>query len=630
MAIERGEMIVAAAKEILPRVGSRRNNLPLDLRLACTIEPQRHPAPFSGHDDMIPTPGREDGLSGENLVALIAVEDNQPPGDSRRGRAADAKMIPRCPCGIGGAAREKIGGNGAGLVAEIAAKPAGDTPVVIESVAVPRQPAAAEGGEGPRIEADGPLDREPLRRLGQRPGLHRPDRRHLRGMVSGKRGRVCQPKAFFVCLAPSRLGSGSLLAKTRLLPQRGHPDRIESAVKERHLVELSLQAFSEDDRRRRGRGSPLQHRLRVAVEIDFDSIAAADDCHLMPVVGAEAHLCPLLAKRKAERVVGILPGDEWFGGEASAQRPLAGTCATSLAQPHPGDERGIAGRGFAGKDELTAGQMNRSVDGVGLRKRRWHEGLAVAAAAPCANAGEIPGKARCKPRWHATRDGIVRCGTILVVEPPEANRLGSQQPLGRRSVALARHTPRLPRHLLKRGHEGLDDLRFGSHFEAGSPGRPGGVAAEDVLLWRRDVAFGTVGQFDVEVHARRRAAAQFESGERIDLVGERGDRDITDTDRLEGEARLLPLVEDQRLAGVDLGDVLGKVIDDPRGNRLGPCQPRRIRHPVGKRQDFFSHRQRHVVAILDRFQHGDCVAGHRGGVLLDRCGTLRGAVVHPH
>ena len=56
------------------------------------------------------------------------------------------------------------------------------------------------------------------------------------------------------------------------------------------------------------------------------------------------------------------------------------------------------------------------------------------------------------------------------------------------------------------------------HLEAGRPRRPGGVAAEDMLLRRRDVAIASVGEFDVEVERGGGTAPQLEAGERVDLV----------------------------------------------------------------------------------------------------------------
>ena len=64
------------------------------------------------------------------------------------------------------------------------------------------------------------------------------------------------------------------------------------------------------------------------------------------------------------RVSPVLPRDERLCGETGAERPLPVACATPLAEPHPGDERRIAGRDLAGKDEPTAGEVDRPVDRV--------------------------------------------------------------------------------------------------------------------------------------------------------------------------------------------------------------------------------------------------------------------------
>ena len=158
-------------------------------------------------------------------------------------------------------------------------------------------------------------------------------------------------------------------------------------------------------------------------------------------------------------------------------------------------------------------------------------------------------------------------------------------------MTIGRHAPRLARHLLERRDERVDDFRFGRDLEAGSPRRPGGVAAENMLLRGRNVAFGAVGKLHIEVHRGGGAVAELEAGEGVDLVGERRDRQLTDADRLELDRCPLPLVEDDRLAGVHLGDVLGEIVDDPGGDPVGPGEPSLVWQSIAKIEDLLRHCQ---------------------------------------
>ena len=287
----------------------------------------------------------------------------------------------------------------------------------------------------------------------------------------------------------------------------------------------------------------------------------------------------------------VLAGDEWLCREAGAECSLSVACAAPLAEPHPGHERRIAGRGLAGKDEPTTGEMDRPVDRFGLRKCRRNKGLTVAAAGSRADAGEIPGKAGGERRRAAAGDAAARLRAILVVESPQADGLGREHRLGGRPVTIGRPAPRLARHLLERRDERVDDFRFGRDLEAGSPRWPGGVATENMLLRGRNVALGAVGKLHIEVHRGGGAVAELEAGEGIDLVGERRDRQLTDADRLELDRCPLPLVEDQCLTRVHLGEVLGEIIGDPGGDPVGPGKPSLVRQSIAKIENLLRHCQ---------------------------------------
>ena len=449
------------------------------------------------------------------------------------------------------------------------------------------------------MEADRTGGDEIGRLLGERPAPLRPQGREAGRMVGGKLRHAGEPRLALLRSPLPLGGSGPLRPDARCLPEPRDGRDIESPFEKRYLVELSLQTLPENDRRCPCDRFSLEEWVRATIDMDLNRITTADDRHLVPVIGAETDVGAIGPKGKPEGVGAILPGDEGLRGETGAERPLPVACAAPFAEPHPGNERCIAGRGLAGKHEPSAGQMDRPVDRVGERKRRRHERLTGAAAGSRADAGEIPGEARGEHRRAASGDRISRPGAILVLQPPEADRLVFEHRLGGRPVPIGGRASGLPRHLLERRDERVDDFRFGRDLEAGSPRGPGGVATENMLLGGRDVALSAVGKLDIEVHPGRGAAAELEAGEGVDLVGERRNRHLTDADRLEFERCPLPLVEDDRLAGVNLGDVLGEIIGDPGGDSTGPGKPGLVRQSIAEIENLLRHRKPDIVTVLE-------------------------------
>ena len=475
--------------------------------------------------------------------------------------------------------------------------------------------------------ADGDELRGPF---AKRPMTNGPQGREARGVVGRKNGNPGEARLALLRRPPALGDGGPLCPDARCLPERRDRRAIEGPMKQRHLVELPLKPFPENQLRLAPGRLAGEHRLRIAIEMHMDRIAAADNSHLVPIVGTQTHVGPLRAQGEAKGVVGILPGDEWLRGEAGAERPLPVACATALTEPHPGNEGCILRRRLSREHEFAAGQMHGPVDRIGARERRRHEGLASAAACPGTDAGEIPGEAGAERRRSPVSEGIPRFGAIFIVEPPEADGLGGEHGLRGGAVVIGGRASRLPRHLLERRHERIDDLRFSRDLEAGSPRGPGGVAAEDVLLGGRDVALGAVGKLHIEMHARGGTVAELESGEGINLVGERRNRDVADADRLELDRRPLPLMEDQRLAGVDLRDVLGEIFGDSGGDAAGPREPGLVGQSIAEVKNLLRDGKGDIVAVVKRLDHPHRLAGHGGGIVLDGCRTLLNAVIHPH
>ena len=104
-------------------------------------------------------------------------------------------------------------------------------------------------------------------------------------MVGGKLRNAGQTRLALLHSPLTLGGGGPLYPHARCLPKGGYRRDIKGPIKQRHLVKLSLQPIAENDRRCSFDRLSGEHRLRVAVNMDIDGVAAPNDCHLMPVVG---------------------------------------------------------------------------------------------------------------------------------------------------------------------------------------------------------------------------------------------------------------------------------------------------------------------------------------------------------
>ena len=93
--------------------------------------------------------------------------------------------------------------------------------------------------------------------------------------------------------------------------------------------------------------------------------------------------------------------------------------------------------------------------------------------------------------------------------------------------------PGLSCDLLESAKEAVDDSCFGADFETGGPCGPGRVSAEGELLLGWDVAFRAIGELDVEMTFEGRESLQLQPGDCVDLIGEGGDAQAADADRLQ-------------------------------------------------------------------------------------------------
>ena len=112
-----------------------------------------------------------------------------------------------------------------------------------------------------------------------------------------------------------------------------------------------------------------------------------------------------------------------------------------------------------------------------------------------------------------------------------------------------------------------------------------------MLFRRRNVPFRSVCQFNVHRNGQRTADLQFDSGNAEDLVRNRGDSKVSDSNRLQLEFRSWVLVQSQLLKGIHFRPTPRQPIADLRRQFLGPLQTRLIRYSPVQLQCRFFHRQ---------------------------------------
>ena len=128
--------------------------------------------------------------------------------------------------------------------------------------------------------------------------------------------------------------------------------------------------------------------------------------------------------------------------------------------------------------------------------------------------------------------GVEGGWTDRFVQPPVSHRFSGKHGFGIGTERFKHRAAWFSGNLLQHAQESLNDSRFGLDFETGGAGRPGSVPAEFMLLRRGDVAFGSVGQFDIEGSFEGALGLELEAGYGEDLVGEGGDAEVADADGL--------------------------------------------------------------------------------------------------
>ena len=84
----------------------------------------------------------------------------------------------------------------------------------------------------------------------------------------------------------------------------------------------------------------------------------------------------------------------------------------------------------------------------------------------------------------------------------------------------------------------LGDARLGTGLQSGCAGSPSVVTAQYMLLGRRDVAFGTVGEIEGDGGGKRANGFLFQAGQCVDFVGDTREADVADANGLQTECGL--------------------------------------------------------------------------------------------
>lgn len=178
--------------------------------------------------------------------------------------------------------------------------------------------------------------------------------------------------------------------------------------------------------------------------------------------------------------------------------------------------------------------MRRAVDlGAGESRRRFRHGRDRIRRG--LRARQIQRDARFIAGTIAVWRGVARDRRVDFVEPPVGARPGRQHRLRVGSMRLGDWPAFGTGDTFEQAKHGLDDPRLGLRLEPRGARGPRRVATKNVLLGRRDIAVGAVGEFDVERRAQRTLRLQLEARDGIDLVGQGGETEVADARGLQLE-----------------------------------------------------------------------------------------------
>ena len=163
--------------------------------------------------------------------------------------------------------------------------------------------------------------------------------------------------------------------------------------------------------------------------------------------------------------------------------------------------------------------------------------------------------------------------------------------------------------LFEQVQEGCDDFRLRINLQASRSGWPSGIASQRVLLGRWNISLRAIGQFKVDQRLERRLRFELHTGNAENFVGDRGDRQITNPNRLQEELGILVFIQPDCLFGVNLWQVGGSSIASIRVDRTSPLEALVTRQSPFQIQSRFGYLQWNRVAILDGIKSVECDRG---------------------
>ena len=118
----------------------------------------------------------------------------------------------------------------------------------------------------------------------------------------------------------------------------------------------------------------------------------------------------------------------------------------------------------------------------------------------------------------------------------------------------------------------------------------------------RNVACRPIGQLDVEGSGKRTACLQLQTGDRVDLVGKRGDPQVANPQGLKHQLLVRIFVNVACLLGINLGEALRATPFHLLKNRVRPGETFGIGQATGQGQRSLIHGQRRVFLVVDFFK----------------------------
>ncbi len=363
--------------------------------------------------------------------------------------------------------------------------------------------------------------------------------------------------------------------------------------------------------------------LQVAIEPGADLLAVAGEGDVIPrarsedgFAGEELRAGVAVVEDELAEVGGAIGGAGdaeviarcFFVALVAAGEEVSGDGASFVGQAVPDEEfYGIGLLEVLRNDlETAAGE----VGGAGDLGRFAGDGVGR-------RAGEIEEHAVFIDAVETIAGNVARERPGEFIHAPVGGGFALEDSLSIGANGFARLFAPLAGDLFEEFHDRFGDLRFGLRFESGGARGPRGVATQLVLFGRGDVPFAAVGQAHGEGLREGAGGFDLQAGEGVDLVGDGGDRDVADADGLELQLALRVVVEEDGLAGVDVGLRLGFLAAQHRDRFLRPGEALFIRHSSGEFERRLAHGEVGVGVVFQILERRGDFVRQRGGEAVD-------------